>query len=255
MLLKVDTAVIVPVNVAPLCDDTDFKSIESAVAFDAAGLTLMWNFVTAAGVVTQTAVTPTDAGVYDWSNLGGGMYAIEIPASGGVSINNDTEGYGYFTGVATGVLPWRGPTITFAHTNVVDFITGGQLSGTNVGGLSAAERTAIANEVEAQIINEADAEQVLTAITNKIATAFADLDDLSLSAIASAVWQRVLTEGYRATGAEGTAEQLMYEILQNLTEFDITDLTKTVKKLDGSTTAKTYGLNDAENPTSITEAT
>lgn len=109
----VDAAITVPVNVCQLIDDTDFKTIENAVAFDAAGMTLVWNFETTAGVITQTAVTPTDtAGVHDWTNVGNGMYKIEIPASGG-TVDNDTEGFGWFSGVANGVLPWRGPTIGF----------------------------------------------------------------------------------------------------------------------------------------------
>jgi hypothetical protein len=73
LALKVNTAVIVPANVVPLMDDTDFKTIETAVAYNAAGMTLFWNFVTTAGVVTSVAVTPTTAGVYDWVHLGGGM--------------------------------------------------------------------------------------------------------------------------------------------------------------------------------------
>lgn len=126
LLMRVNTAVVVPVNILPLLDDTDFKTIESAVAFNAAGLALRWNFVTPAGVVTSTAVTPTNTGgVYDWSNLGGGMYAIEIPASGGGSINNNAVGYGWFSGVATGVLPWRGPVIQFGIANVVNALAVG----------------------------------------------------------------------------------------------------------------------------------
>src|SRR3990170_7568301 len=94
--VDVDTAVIVPVNLIPLIDDTDFKSIEIAIVYNSAGMALTWNFVTSAGVVTQTAVTPTTGGVYDWSEplADKGMYAIEIPASAGGTINNDTEGYG-----------------------------------------------------------------------------------------------------------------------------------------------------------------
>ncbi len=104
----------VPVNVLPLLDDTDFKTIEASVAYNAAGLTLVWNFTDLNGNMSQTAVTPTTGGVYDWSNQGNGMYAIEIPASGGGSINNNATGFGWFTGVATGVLPWRGPIIILA---------------------------------------------------------------------------------------------------------------------------------------------
>jgi hypothetical protein len=64
-----------------------------------------------------------------------------------------------------------------------------------------------------------------------------------------------LTEAYRSTGATGSAAQLLYEILAHLGEFAITSTTKTTKKLDGSTTAKTYTLDSDTNPTSITEAT
>lgn len=53
--------------------------------------------------------------------------------------------------------------------------------------LTTGERTAIANEVEAQIIDETDTEKVLLAITNKIAAANPDLSGLTLSAIASSV--------------------------------------------------------------------
>lgn len=123
--LRADVAVTVPINIAPLIDATDFKTIEDAVTYNQAGLVLEWNFCSAAGVVTQTAVTPTDTGgAYDWVNNGTGMYEIEIPASGGASANNDTEGTGWFSGFATGVLPFRGPTIAFCPDAVVDILDG-----------------------------------------------------------------------------------------------------------------------------------
>jgi len=112
--MDVDAALTeVPINIMPLLDDTDFKSREESVAYNAAGLELIWHFTTTAGATTATVVTPTTGGNYDWAHQDGGMYTIEIPASGGASINNDTEGFGWFTGVATGVLPWRGPVIGF----------------------------------------------------------------------------------------------------------------------------------------------
>lgn len=111
--LDVDAALAeVPVNILALIDSIDFVTREVAVAYNQAGMDLVWNFVTTAGATTQTAVTPTTAGVHDWAHQGDGMYSIEIPASGG-TINNDTEGFGWFTGYCTGVLPWRGPTIGF----------------------------------------------------------------------------------------------------------------------------------------------
>ena len=108
----------VPVNIFPLIDDTDFKSLETAVAYNAAGMALKWNFFTVSGAFTQTSVTPTTSGTYDWAHQGGAVYTIEIPASAGASINNDTEGFGWFVGVATGVCPWRGPIIKFENAQV-----------------------------------------------------------------------------------------------------------------------------------------
>jgi hypothetical protein len=123
MWMDVDVALAaVPVNLMPLLDDTDFKSRETAVAYNASGMDLVWNFVTCAGAYTQAAVTPTTAGTYDWAHKGDGMYCIEIPASGGASINNDTEGFGWFSGVATGVLPWRGPVIGFRAAGLNDLL-------------------------------------------------------------------------------------------------------------------------------------
>ncbi|MDH5738732.1 MAG: hypothetical protein OEY77_00235 [Nitrospira sp.] len=124
--MDVDTALSeVPVNIFPLTDDTDFKTRETAVAYNASGMDLVWNFVASGGAFTQTAVTPTTGGVYDWTHQGDGMYTIEIPASGGGSINNDTEGYGWFTGLATGVLPWRGPIIGFRAAAINDALCDG----------------------------------------------------------------------------------------------------------------------------------
>ena len=129
----VDTALAeVPVNLLPLIDDTDFKAIEGAVAYNAGGLALRWHFVTCAGAYTVTSVTPTTGGAYDWTDQGdSGIYTIEIPASGGASINNDTEGFGWFTGVATGILPWRGPTIGFRRAALNDLFIEGSTASTN----------------------------------------------------------------------------------------------------------------------------
>lgn len=60
--------------------------------------------------------------------------------------------------------------------------------------LTSGERTAIANEVEAQIIDDTDSEKVLTAITDKIASVNPSLDDLTLAGIASAVRSALAVE-------------------------------------------------------------
>ena len=132
--MDVDVALAeVPVNLLPLLDDTDFKAIEAAIAYNAAGMALYWHFVTPAGAYTVTAVTPTSGGDYDWTDQGdAGIYTIEIPASGGASINNDTEGFGWFTGKATGVLPWRGPVIGFRRAAMNDLMIEGGTASTNL---------------------------------------------------------------------------------------------------------------------------
>lgn len=133
----------VPVNVCPLIDDTDFKTRKTSVAYNASGLSLTWNFLDTQGNYTQTAVTPAASGNYNWIHQGGGMYSIAIPASGGASINNNAAGMGWFTGIATGVLPWAGPRMTFRAANINNsLITGtaklqvdlNQIAGSNVSG-------------------------------------------------------------------------------------------------------------------------
>lgn len=118
--MDVDAAVEVPVNLLPLLDDTTFKTIEDSLAYDATGMDIRWNFVTTAGVQTSTAITPTTGGKYDWTHKGDGIYTLEIPASGGASANNDTEGFGWISGVITGVLPFRGPIVGFRDSDLND---------------------------------------------------------------------------------------------------------------------------------------
>ena len=75
--MDVDAALAeVPVNVVALIDDTDFKTVEDSVVFG--DVTLFWNFVTTAGAVTQTSVTPAASGDYEWINEGNGFYNLDL---------------------------------------------------------------------------------------------------------------------------------------------------------------------------------
>lgn len=71
----------------------------------------------------------------------------------------------------------------------------------------------------------------------------------------SATGSAALTESYAADGAAATLPQLLYMTLAMLSEFSITGTTLTAKRLDGSTTAGTFTLNDSVSPTGITRAT
>jgi len=64
-----------------------------------------------------------------------------------------------------------------------------------------------------------------------------------------------LTESYAADGAAGTLSQILFGLQAFLQERAVSGTTLTVKKLDGSTTAMTFTLNDGTSPTSLTRAT
>jgi len=242
-MLPVDAAVTVFVNATSMIDDTDFKTREESVTYNQSGLDLLWNFETSAGVVTQTAVTPTDtAGVYDWTNVGNGMYKIEIPASAGGTINNDTEGYGFFSGFATGILPWTGPTYAFVKAHVVDgLITGTdnlQVDTTQVGGTAqtAGDIPALVTTVDTVVdgiqtdldngtdgLGALKAETALiVADTNELQTdnvpgLIAALNDPTAATIAGAVWDEDATSHQtggtfgQAIGDPGANTETMYD--------------------------------------------
>lgn len=63
-----------------------------------------------------------------------------------------------------------------------------------------------------------------------------------------------LTESYAALHAAPTEAQLLFEIRALLAEKSVASTTLTAKKIDGSTTAETFTLNDATTPTAITRA-
>lgn len=64
-----------------------------------------------------------------------------------------------------------------------------------------------------------------------------------------------MTESYNADGTAPTLAQALFLMIAFLMERSISSTTLTAKKLDGSTTAGTFTLNDPTNPTSITRAT
>ena len=61
-----------------------------------------------------------------------------------------------------------------------------------------------------------------------------------------------MTEAYAADGTAPTLAQAIFLIQQTLGDFSIAGTALTVKKIDGSTTAATFTLNDDTSPTSLT---
>lgn len=147
--LDVDTAVVIAANKVPLVAKSDGTTISASVAYNAAGMDINWNFVTSAGATTQTNVVPTTAGVHDWVALGNGMYTMEIPASAG-TINNDTEGYGWFSGETTAEAAFVSPVYGFRAAAINDALCdGGDLLDVNTTQLAGTSQTA--NDIGADV--------------------------------------------------------------------------------------------------------
>lgn len=188
----------VPVNVAPLTSDSDFKTVQTSVAYNAAGMSLAWHFIDSAGNYTVTSVTPTTAGTYDWAHQGGGMYSIEIPASGGASINNNAAGYGYFVGSATGVLAWRGPTICFRDSGLNDLLCDSAYSATR--GLAGTAIPAVASGSAGALLIDGTGTAAISNSSGKvllqatqtgvtIPTVTTVTNQLTAAQVATGVWQ------------------------------------------------------------------
>lgn len=79
--------------------------------------------------------------------------------------------------------------------------------------------------------------------------------DLNLDAKISTIMTTAMTEGYAADGVAPTPAQMMFMLWSALMERNTSGVTVTTKKLDGSTSAMTFTLNDAANPSGITRAT
>lgn len=74
------------------------------------------------------------------------------------------------------------------------------------------------------------------------------------NAIATSVFTNNLTEAYASLNGSLTVAKALYGITQQMGSMSITGTTMTVTKRDNATTAKTYTLNSASTPTTITEA-
>ncbi|OQW51348.1 MAG: hypothetical protein A4C66_13990 [Nitrospira sp. HN-bin3] len=77
---------------------------------------------------------------------------------------------------------------------------------------------------------------------------------ISQRATPAQILTTALTESYAADGAAGTLSQILFGLQAFLQEKSVSGTTLTVKKLDGSTTAMTFTLNHASNPTSVTRS-
>ncbi len=71
----------------------------------------------------------------------------------------------------------------------------------------------------------------------------------------SQILTTAMTESYAAKGVAPSLTQALMMIQQNLENFAYNGTTKTTKKINGTTTASTYTLDNASSPTSSTRTT
>lgn len=109
----IDTAIVMVVG--PCIDDTDFKTLEEAIAYDAAGMDVSLIVEKTDGTTAVTAITLTTVGTSDWTHKDGGYYEIEITAA-----QNAEEGIAYVRGVCIGVLPFESIHYNVVKANVYD---------------------------------------------------------------------------------------------------------------------------------------
>ena len=133
-----------------------------------------------------------------------------------------------------------------------DAITAAKL---NTGAISAdafaADAIVAATLATGVLTADAFAADAIVAAT--LATDAISADALAADAVGE-IWTTALTESYAADAAAPTPAQALFMLLSFLFEREVVTTTVTCKKLDGSTTAMTFTLNDADEPTSITKS-
>jgi len=134
-LKPVDTAILVVVG--PCIDDTDFKSLETAIAYNASGMSLDWIQEKTDGTTVKTDLTLTTSGDNDWTHIGNGYYSVEITAA-----QNNEEGVGWVAGMCTGVLPFESPHYDIVPTQIYNsLVKGSDLLDVNASQLGGTAQT------------------------------------------------------------------------------------------------------------------
>ena len=129
-------------------------------------------------------------------------------------------------------------------TGAVGSVTG------NVGGNVAGSVGSVTGNVGGNVVGS------VGSVTAEVTPTAASKTGYRLSATGVGdILTTALTESYAADGAAPTLSQAIFAIQQMMQERAITTTTLTVKKLDGTTAAMTFTLDDANSPTSITRAT
>lgn len=196
-------------------------------------------------------------------NVGGNVAGSVGSVTARVTANTDQLA-GQTVTAAAGVTF---PTSVASPTNITAGTITTATNVTTVNGLAANVITAASINADAVTELQSGLSTLTTAQVNaEVDTALADVGltttitgridaAISTRATPAQILTTALTEAYAADGAAGTLSEILFGIQAFLHERDVAGTTLTVKKLDGSTSAMTFTLNDSTSPTSITRAT
>ena len=166
-----------------------------------------------------------------------------------VTTNNDKTGYSLSTAGVQAI--WDALTSALTTAGSI-----GKLLVDNINATISSRSSHTAADVWAV------ATRLLTAGTNIVlakgvgVTGFNDISTAQVNAEMVDVLQvDLIPDSYSALGAQPTITQSLMEIRQFLFEKNVTGVTVTIYKPDGTTTAFTLTLNDATTPSAITRAT
>src|SRR3990172_2891935 len=226
------------------------------------GRTLNANSTQAFSSISFSSVPATVAGVNVTSIMG----TSPVTSAAGIQTVNLRDVHGSATvttaaGVIATALDWgrtENANSTVAFSSVSFSSVPATVAGVNVTSVAG---TAVVTSAAGVVATDFDLARILNA------TSTVSLSGLTVSTVLSpvnastvgdktgyrldATGSAALTEGYAALGATGTLAQLLYEIRALLAEKSISGTTLTAKRLDGSTTAETFTLDDATSPSSI----
>jgi|GEM_PF-2998613 len=203
------------IKIGPLIDDTDFKTRETAVVFNQAGVdcAIMKNN----GTWDVVAITDT-GGANDWVNKGDGFYTMELTAA-----QTDTLGPLEVSYYATGILPWS-DTFHVLPVNVYDSLFAGsdnlQVDLTQIGGV-AQSATDLKDFVDTGYdpathkVEGVKTTDVATDVTNQVLADVREVNNVAVAGINDfkadvsnldvAVSTRLATAGYTAPDNAGIA--------------------------------------------------
>jgi hypothetical protein len=218
-------------------DDTDFKTVETGLTIANTDVKLSKNG--AAGVNKNSG---------GGTHRNNGMYSLTFDAT-------DTDTVGELTGsiLVAGALIVVFKFVVLEET-VYDALfgtsapgylqptTAGRTLDVTAGGAAGIDWGNVENKTTANDLSGTDIQLCDTVTTNTDAITVAD------------ILTTQMTEAYAADGTAPTLAQAIFLIQQSLHEFAISSTTRTVKKLDGTSTAATFTLDDATSPTSTTRA-